>query len=47
MASQTATPGQIRQIEERIWDELGAFDDDVDAKAAVEVVREGGLFGKV
>lgn len=47
MASQTATPVQIRQIEERIWDELGEFDDDVDAKAAVEVVREGGLFGKV
>lgn len=43
MASQTATPGQIRQIEERIWDELGEFDGDDDARAAVEVVRERGL----
>ena len=39
MASQTATPVQIRQIEERIWDELGAFDDTPDARRAQEVVK--------
>lgn len=47
MASQTATPAQIRQIEERIWEELGEFDVGADAKAAVEVVRRAGLFGEV
>jgi hypothetical protein len=39
MASQTATPVQIRQIEERIWDELGGFDDTPEARRAQEVVR--------
>ncbi|RDI87394.1 hypothetical protein Vi05172_g2705 [Venturia inaequalis] len=45
MASQSATPAHIRQIEERIWTELGEFDGSGDAKAAVEVVRREGLFG--
>jgi dethiobiotin synthetase/adenosylmethionine--8-amino-7-oxononanoate aminotransferase len=44
MASQTATKEQVRQIERRVWDELGGFDDSVDARAAVEKVVEGGLF---
>jgi len=44
MASQTASQVQIRQTEERIWDELGVFDDSADARRAEEVVREKGLF---
>lgn len=44
MASQTATPAQVRQIEKRVWEELGGFDDSPDAGRAVEVVREGALF---
>ncbi|TLD39373.1 dethiobiotin synthase [Venturia nashicola] len=47
MASQTARPEQIRQIEERIWEELGEFDGGGDAEAAVEVVRREGLFRDV
>jgi hypothetical protein len=43
MASQTATQKQIRQIERRLWDELGSFDNSADARRAEEMVLEKGL----